>query len=374
LEFFDYLVDLHAVSPDGGLPAGDFLPSVVAELERLRFDAGVAAEYLVDAIEEAGWDGQEDALRARSALQYVNDDFAGTALAGMVEAETLADADTAVKAQLAKYGLVEAEDVPAFVPESHWWWDSSYRAAMPDWVTVYRLGEAPDDLRPAFYVADRAYPRPWLAEAAKEEASKALSERGIIRSLSGVEGSADFAGGALPTWEDFRQRHFVDGVPLPVRSVPRDYVPPPGLTAMRAEIRRDGLATLAELEAVAAEAFPGAPTQLNEMEGPIRFSPASVYKHEELWGFRINFMVLPDYPADVPPADEVAALSPVLARRGWSAGTTRESAGKLRVEATRGEHRLDVFAEPGKVTFHVLSPRYRAPAAPGADWVIEPRS
>ncbi|WP_189334785.1 hypothetical protein [Actinoplanes ianthinogenes] len=346
---------------------------MVAQLERLRWDAGMAAAYQVDEIEEAGWERRAQALRVRSALEYLKDDFAGTSVADLVDAETIADADAAIRELIDEHGPADPEDLPEYVPASHWWWDGSYRAAMPDWVTVYRIGEAPDDLRSAFYIADRAYPRPWLAEAARQEASKALSERGIIRSLSGVEGSAGYPGGALPTWEEFRQRHFVDGVPLPVRSVPQAYVSPPGLAAMRAEIRRDGSAVLAELESIAAEAFPGSPTQLNDIQGPVRMSPASVYEHEELWGFRISFMVFPEYPADVPPADEVAALTPVLTGRGWSVGPVQEKPGKLELDVSRGEHRLHVFAEPGAVTFHAVSPRYRAPAEPGATWVIEPR-
>ncbi|GAA2867318.1 hypothetical protein Acy02nite_10300 [Actinoplanes cyaneus] len=373
-EFFDYLVDLHALTPGGGLPAGDFVLTVVAELNRLRRDAGIAAEYLVDAIEQAGWDRHEDALRARSALQYVNDDFAGTAVAGMVEAETLADADEAVRAKLEQYGPADAEEVPAFVPVSHWWWDSSFRAAMPDWVTVYRIGEAPDAVRPVFCIADRSYSRPWLAEAAHSEASAALAERGFISSLTGFEGSADSSFGGLPTWEQFRQRHFVEGAPLPVRPVPPGQEDPPGWDAMRAEILRVGRATLAELEDIFGEAFPGAPTQVNSLDGPRRFSPASVYKHEELWGFRINVMVFPGAGDDVPPPDEVRAVVPVLQRRGWTAGAAEGSPDKLRVEAARGEFRLSVFAESGAVTFIVDSPRYRAPDEPGATWVIEPRS
>ncbi|WIM97990.1 hypothetical protein ACTOB_001558 [Actinoplanes oblitus] len=373
-DFFLALVDLHEATPDGQLPGGEFLPAVVVQLERLRSDVAMAVVYQIDEIDEAGWERRAEALRVRSALQYLKEDFVGTSMAELVDAETLADADVAIRELIGEHGPADAEDVPAFVPVSHWWWDSSFRAAMPDWVTVYRIGEAPDDLRPAFHIVDRAYPRPWLAEAAREEASKALSERGIIRSLSGFEGSSGYSGDGLPTWEEFRQRHFVEGVPLPVRSVPRDYEPPSGVDAMRAEIRREGSAVLAELESIAGEAFPGSPTQLNSIDGPLRMSPASVYQHEELWGFRISFMVFPEFPADVPPADEIAALAPVLTARGWSVGPTLEKAGKLEVDVSRGELLLHIFAEPGAVTCHVVSPRYRAPDEPGATWVIEPRS
>ncbi|KUL25026.1 hypothetical protein [Actinoplanes awajinensis] len=376
-DFFLLLVDLHARYPDAGprdvMGGAGFFSTAIAQLQRLRFDATSAADWQVDEIEEASDEQLELALRIRSGLQYLHDDFADTAAAGLVDERVLAEADAATKDLLDKYGPAEPDDVPAFVPVSHWWWDSSFRAAMPDWVTVYRYGEAPDDLSAAFYIADRAYSRPWLALAARQEASSFFSDRNLIREVLRVEGSAGYVGGALPTWDQFRQRHVVDGVPLPVRSVPQDYVPPPGWDAMMAEIQRERDAAFADLQGAAAEAFPNAPTQVNSVEGPMRFSRGAVQKHEELWGFRINFMVFPGFPDSVPPAEEIAAVSPKLSQRGWVVASHRDSPGELHMEAARGEFRLSVFAEPGAVTFIVLSPRYRAPLDMGPTWIIEPR-
>ncbi|GAA2666801.1 hypothetical protein [Actinoplanes palleronii] len=376
-DFFRLLVDVHALIPDFDLrdvaDGSDFYSDVVAQLQRLRSDVQMAADWQVDEIEEASDEQLELALRIRSGLQYLHDDFADTAAAGLVDERVLAEADAATKDLLDKYGPAEPDDVPAFVPVSHWWWDSSFRAAMPDWVTVYRYGEAPDDLSTAFYIADRAYSRPWLALAARQEASSFFSDRDLIREVLRVEGSAGYLGGALPTWDQFRQRHVVDGVPLPVRSVPQDYVPPPGWDAMMAEIQRERDAVFADLQGAAAEAFPNAPTQVNSVEGPMRFSRGAVQKHEELWGFRINFMAFPGFPDSVPPAEEIAAVSPKLSQRGWVVASLRDSPGELHMEAARGEFRLSVFAEPGAVTFIVLSPRYRAPLDMGPIWIIEPR-
>jgi hypothetical protein len=370
---------LHSMGAGDGLPplvdGEELVPALAAELDRLRELVSYAVTVGAEKIEEGGSEDLADSLADRSGYQYLADDFADTVAAGLVPDGVFEDADERLADLVKDFGeFIPDKQVPRNVPVSHWWWDIPIRATMPDQVWLFRYGEAVGDVRPAFYLADLDYPRPEVAKAVRRAAADALTSRRIHIDVVLQDGADRYRNGSVPTWEEFRQRHLVDGVPLPVRGQPEGYQEPPGWHAMRSEIRRALDATYADLEETLREAFPGSPTELGEKTGPIRRSPGSVHKDEELWGYRLEVSVFPGFPDQVPVAEEVPALSATLRGRGWAVGPVREERAKPVFDASRDGLLARVFVAPGSIRVVATSPRYRAPAEPSATWIIEPRS
>lgn len=231
---------------------------------------------------------------------------------------------------------------------------------------LYLYGEAHDDLRSAFYIDEQAYPEPELAAMALEIADAALSRLGIIYS---VEVSAGRPHG-VPTWEEFRRRHIVEGQPLPVRPRPRRRVVPPSWDAMSRAVTAGHEALRDELARSFAEAFPAGRVQIEADRGPLRRSPASVDWSEEKYGFEISWRI---GTGDATPAGALDRLAAVLRKRGWEPGEPATGPSGLVMEATREAYRLWTNAQPGFVSVQATSPLYRAPAEPGSTFVTEPR-
>ena len=61
----------------------------------------------------------------------------------------------------------------------------------------------------------------------------------------------------VPTWEDFKQRHFIDGIPLPVRPRRREQVPPPSWHEMVRAVQEAHRAFRTELIQLLTAALPG---------------------------------------------------------------------------------------------------------------------
>lgn len=127
------LIGLHA---GGGLPARvdgrDLTAEVADRLVRLRtaMVAFVAdSMYAVDAARE---DDLYDVLELRSTLQYLTDDLRGTPADGLVDPEALVEIDEDLLRKIDDLGpLDEDEEIPAGVPESHWWWRAALAPGGP---------------------------------------------------------------------------------------------------------------------------------------------------------------------------------------------------------------------------------------------------
>jgi hypothetical protein len=86
---------------------------------------------------------------------------------------------------------------------------------------LYEYGEAYDNLRPAFFIDERTYNDPELAESVIESAEAAMTRAGVIYEVEVTSGVHATRPTGVPTWEEFKQRHFIDGVSLPVVLDPR---------------------------------------------------------------------------------------------------------------------------------------------------------
>ena len=165
----------------------------------------------------------------------------------------------------------------------------------------------------------------------------------------------------MPTWEAFRHRHFVEGVPLPVRPAPDRVATPPSWEAMNEAMAADHRRLRDYLVKLLGDAFNGGAVSVRADRGPLRRSSASIDRSEERYGFEISLR------ADTPGLEPAAALdrlTTVLRADGWQC-----TAGV----ASRDGHRVWMDAKPGYVLVEGESPLYRAPAEPGAAFETEPR-
>ncbi|MDN3358848.1 hypothetical protein [Actinomadura sp. DC4] len=122
--FRERLVELLGSGENPG-QFGWFLGSVLVKAQKGRFD------------------GYEPAVRGRSGLQILREDFAGD----LFDESTLAileeiDEELADAAEEAPPIL----DVPSWIPESHWWWRAPKRTDMSEEERLHRLygGELDD--------------------------------------------------------------------------------------------------------------------------------------------------------------------------------------------------------------------------------------
>jgi hypothetical protein len=233
---------------------------------------------------------------------------------------------------------------------------------------LYAFGEAHDDLRAAFYIDERAHSDPALAHSVVESAEAAMTRAGVIYQVEVTSGGHVETLTGVPTWEEFKQRHFVEGVPLPVRHPPRELATPPSwqtLIAAVQEARRD---FRAELVSILAAALPGGKVSITSDPGAIRRSRGSVDWGEERFGFEIAVSAGLD---DAEPAAVLASVSEVIEQRGWL--LTDRVAGGVAVGAERRLFAIWADARPSKVTVLGQSPLYRSPSDPGSAFVVEPR-
>jgi hypothetical protein len=231
----------------------------------------------------------------------------------------------------------------------------------------FRYGEAHDDLRTAFYVDERAYPSAAAAGAATESARNALRRLGVIFDSELVPADDYPESLAEPSWEQFKQRHFVEGQPIPVRARPLEVAVPPAWPAMHEEMRRANDEFRRELLWLLEVAFPGSRVVVDDDRGPLRRSAGSVDLSEEKHGFEIE--VSADV-GDVPVGEATDRIAKSLRAAGWEPADPGEST----VKVTRDRFEIGVDVEPGSVFLLGQSPLYSAPPAPADSWITEPRS
>ncbi|HEX8346063.1 MAG TPA: hypothetical protein VF657_15190 [Actinoplanes sp.] len=235
---------------------------------------------------------------------------------------------------------------------------------------LFRYGEAYDDLRPAFVIDERGYADAAEAQADVYAAEAALRQTGVIYEIevSAAESSRGLDG--VPGWGEFRRRHFVDGVPLPVRPKPADRSVPPSWHAMNEEMGRAGESLCDELTRANREALPDGDTTVLAHRGPVRHGPASVYLHEERFGFVV---AVETELASTAPIEALTSAAGVYEAAGWRLGDVVRDGPVASRHGERGLFRLTMAAEPGFLTVHASSPLYGAPAEPGTTWLTEPR-
>ena len=131
------LVGLHELTEDGGLPrtvdGQDFKTEAATLLNDMREDVRWEAASIAALVEDARSEDFELALRRRSALQYLADDFRASVADGMIDDDLFDESDEEMAEKLAvnrrKDGPLPQAAVPRHVPPSHWWWEKATLAA-----------------------------------------------------------------------------------------------------------------------------------------------------------------------------------------------------------------------------------------------------
>lgn len=85
-------------------------------------------------------DGFRRSCLIRSNLQILNDEFVPlTSLLNPVELETLEDAEDTYREDADDIPPVPEEEIPAWIPDSHWWWRVPTRKDMSQQEVMERL-------------------------------------------------------------------------------------------------------------------------------------------------------------------------------------------------------------------------------------------
>lgn len=131
----EILPELHATSASGGLPeivgGREFRTEAALMFDAARDQIRLAAEFLVDRVDNVREEDLEEALDSRSAIQFLTDDFRGTVAEGLVDAGLFDDGvDEGFAAKLRHDGPLDVI-VPRNMPASHWWWALA-RGVEPD--------------------------------------------------------------------------------------------------------------------------------------------------------------------------------------------------------------------------------------------------
>jgi hypothetical protein len=231
---------------------------------------------------------------------------------------------------------------------------------------LYEYGEAHDDLRPAFFIDERAYSDTGLAESVVESAEAAMTRAGVIYEVEVTSAPHVTRPVGVPTWEEFKQRHFVEGVPLPVRARRTEQARPSSWQDMVGAVEEAHRTFRSDLLRLVTDALPEHDVVVSADRGPSRRSPGSVDWSEERFGFEITLSVSI---GDLLPTIALDRITVLLEQRGWQLTRRTDNI----VGGLRELFEVLVDARPLRVTVLGQSPLYSSPAEPGVPYLIEPR-
>ncbi|MCA2212701.1 hypothetical protein [Jidongwangia harbinensis] len=234
-------------------------------------------------------------------------------------------------------------------------------------VYVFEIGEAFDDMRPAFWINASAYQNSASALVAVETAEAVMARTGVLFGIEVRSGPGAHAVAALPTWDEFYRRHFIDGVPLPARAQPSTFDVPHSWQAMHAEMIQAHEALQVELERDLNTALPGKRTYVESRTGPTRYSAGSVRLQEELYGFTVELAVA------IGDDDLDSAFERLLARLAASAWHFAPGSQALIRRGRRDLFQISLRVNGTFIRLIAYSPLYRASDEPAGEWAIEER-
>lgn len=208
-------------------------------------------------------------------------------------------------------------------------------------VYTFHIGEAYDDLTPAFVIDSRDYPDPGEMKSDLDAASRFLREHHVI---SERETSERWGGDPprrnVPTWREWRERHVVRGEPLPVRPRPEKLQIPDGWHRMSEWLETEHQWLRTQLFAAARAASPSQEPVIARDMGPVRRSPGSVDLSEERYGLDVMVDVL------VPegdPVEAVRAAGAALAAAGWQVDEATVGDRYVKLTARARGHRVSLL-------------------------------
>ncbi|GAA4707035.1 hypothetical protein [Phytohabitans rumicis] len=185
---------------------------------------------------------------------------------------------------------------------------------MTDAVYTFHIGEAYDDLRPAFAIDSREYADPAELAAHLAAASEFLRERHIITER---ETTVPAAPTSLPSWREWREKYVVRGEPLPVRPQPARPEVPAGYDAMWEWLTSEHTWLRDQVFAAARAVSPAREPEIGRDMDPRRVTSGSVDLSEERYASTITIDIATSSDDAVA---EVRAAAAALAAQGWDVG------------------------------------------------------
>jgi hypothetical protein len=181
---------------------------------------------------------------------------------------------------------------------------------------TFLLGEAYDDLLPAFVVDGRDYRDPDAVRADVSAAREQLRHWHIIADCETSRVTPASPVPSLPRWPEWRERHVIRGEPLLVRPLSPDRRVPAGFGAMFEWLEGVRVWLQAEMLAAARAVVRSSEPKVSRDKGTVRRSAASVDLSEERYGVKLAVEVL--ITGDGTAA--VRAVADALAAKGWVVG------------------------------------------------------
>ncbi|MEU7870731.1 hypothetical protein [Dactylosporangium sp. NPDC049140] len=189
---------------------------------------------------------------------------------------------------------------------------------------VFRLGEADDDLTPAFVVDGRDYPDDDAVRADVGAARAALRERRLIADFETSAVRPEAPRIPLPSWREWRARHLEAGEPIGVRPRPDAQPTPAGWDDMGRWLEYARTWLDAQL-AAAAGAVSGARVRRTREPEAHRIGPGSVVLAEEQYRTEGEYLAVP--PAGAGPEAVLRQIAGALHAGGWTVAAPAESPG-----------------------------------------------
>ncbi|WP_433083605.1 hypothetical protein ACQP1P_05190 [Dactylosporangium sp. CA-052675] len=202
---------------------------------------------------------------------------------------------------------------------------------------VFRLGEADDDLTPAFVVDGRDYPDDEAVRAAVGAARAALGDRRLIADFETSAVRPETPRSPLPSWPEWRARHLERGEPIGVRPRPEVQPTPAGWDDMSRWLEQSRAWLDAQL-AAAAGAVPGARVRRTREAQAHRVGPGSVVLAEERYRTDCEYLAVP--PAGADAGTVLGQVAGALRAGGWTVAAVEESPGYVTLPAERSGYTI----------------------------------
>ncbi|WP_432985981.1 hypothetical protein [Dactylosporangium sp. CA-233914] len=202
---------------------------------------------------------------------------------------------------------------------------------------VFRLGEADDDLEPAFVVDGREYADDEQARADVRAAQAALRDLRLIADFEASAVHPEAPRSVLPSWREWRERHLERGEPIGVRPRPDAQPTPPGWDTMGRWLEQSQQWLDAQLAAAAA-AVPGARVRRTREPEPHRVGRASVVLAEERYQVECEYLAVP--PTGATGRATLGRIAERLRADGWTVEAPEESPGYVTLAAANSGYTI----------------------------------
>jgi hypothetical protein len=220
-------------------------------------------------------------------------------------------------------------------------------------IFTFRIGEAFDDLWPAFFIDSRDYVNLESVRADVMAATRALDDARIIAECETSYPGPGTSAPTLPTWPQWRDRYLVGGEPIGVSPRPEKVIVPPGWSAMNGWFDQTHSRLCEDLldagKAVSETA------RVTYDPGPQRIGASSVDWSKERYRVTVSVSVWFGSRDEAAAQQALGTVARVLADAGWSVGEPVEEPRTILLRATRAGHTASALWRRGAGVLELLA-------------------